>query len=114
MKDVVSRKRALPISGCRRPSNSSCPHRHPGDRRHLCNEYLLMKEAAATERRSIMTMAEPIPEKSIVMVGEEQGTIVRIHSGGESYEVTFSNPSQSRTVLAREITAVIRVPPGSG
>jgi len=61
-----------------------------------------------------MTLAEPIPEKSIVMVGDEQGTIVRIHGGGESYEVTFRNPSQSRTVLAREITAVIRVPPGSG
>ena len=25
-----------------------------------------------------MTLAEPIPEKSIVMVGDEQGTIVRI------------------------------------
>ena len=61
-----------------------------------------------------MTLAEPIPEKSIVMVGDEQGTIVRTHHGGESYEVEFGNPSQSRTVLAREITAVIRVPPGSG
>ena len=61
-----------------------------------------------------MTLAEPIPEKSIAMVGDEQGTIVRIHHGGESYEVAFRNPSQSRTVLAREITAVIQVPPGSG
>jgi hypothetical protein len=48
------------------------------------------------------------------MVGDEQGTIVRIHHGGESYEVAFRNPSQIRTVLAREITAVIQVPPGSG
>jgi hypothetical protein len=71
------------------------------------------EETTATERRSTMTLAEPIPEKSIVMVGNEQGTIVRIHHGGESYEVAFSNPAQSRTVLAREITAVIRVPPGS-
>jgi hypothetical protein len=73
-----------------------------------------MKETTAKERRSTMTLAEPIPEKSIVMVGDEQGTIVRTHHGGESYEVEFGNPSQSRTVLAREITAVIQVPPGSG
>ena len=59
-----------------------------------------------------MTLAEPIPEKSIVMVGDEQGTIVRIYHGGESYEVAFRNPSQFRKVLAREITAVIQVPPG--
>jgi hypothetical protein len=72
------------------------------------------EETIATERRSTMTLAEPIPEKSIVMVGDEQGTIVRIHHGGESYEVAFRNPAQSRTVLAREITAVIQVPPGSG
>jgi hypothetical protein len=73
-----------------------------------------MKETTAKERRSTMTLAEPIPEKSIVMVGDEQGTIVRTHHGGESYEVEFGNPSQSRTVLAREVTAVIQVPPGSG
>jgi hypothetical protein len=73
-----------------------------------------MKETTAPEKRSTMTLAEPIPEKSIVMVGDEQGTIVRTHHGGESYEVEFGNPSQSRTVLAREITAVIQVPPGSG
>ena len=113
MKEAVSRKTALPMSGCRKPSNSSCRQRHSGDRRHLYNRYLLMKETTATERRSTMTLAEPIPEKSIVMVGNEQGTIVRIHHGGRSYEVAFSNPSQSRTVLAREITAVIQVPPGS-
>jgi hypothetical protein len=72
------------------------------------------EETIVIQRRSTMTLAEPIPEKSIVMVGDEQGTIVRIHHGGESYEVAFRNPSQSRTVLAREITAVIEVPPGSG
>jgi len=61
-----------------------------------------------------MTLAQPIPENSIVMVGDEQGKIVRIHHGGESYEVEFGSPSRSRTVLAREISAVVQVPHGSG
>jgi hypothetical protein len=80
---------------------------------HLFRKRLLMmKEETATGRRT-MTLAEPIPEKSIVMVGDEQGTIVQVHHGGESYEVEFSSPSRSRTVLAREIGAVIQVPPDS-
>jgi hypothetical protein len=79
---------------------------------HLFRKRLLMREEIATGRRA-MTWAEPIPERSIVMVGDEQGTIVQVHHGGESYEVEFSSPSRSRTVLAREIGAVIQVPTGS-
>jgi hypothetical protein len=79
---------------------------------HLSRKRLLMQEEIAIGRRT-MTWAEPVPEKSIVMVGDEQGTIIQVHHGGESYEVEFSSPSRSRTVLAREISAVIQVPPDS-
>ncbi len=60
-----------------------------------------------------MTWAEPIPESSVVKVHGEQGTIVHIHHRGERYEVEFSNPHRVETVLARDIQAVIWVPPGS-
>jgi len=60
-----------------------------------------------------MTLAEPIPELSVVMVADQQGTIVHVHRNGEAYEVEFSNPSRVDTVLAREIQAVIWVPPDS-
>ncbi len=86
---------------------------HQSRRMHLSRKYLLMKEETAAERMT-MTLAAPIPERSIVMVGDEQGTIVQVHHGGESYEVEFSSPPRVRTVLAREIAAVIEVPPGSG
>jgi hypothetical protein len=79
---------------------------------YISRKRLLMREDIARGRRT-MTWAEPIPEKSIVMVGDEQGTIVQVHHGGESYEVEFSSPSRYRTVLAREISAVIQVPSGS-
>jgi hypothetical protein len=57
-----------------------------------------------------MTLAEPIPELSVVMVSDQQGTIVHVYRNGEAYEVEFSNPSRVDTVLAREIQAVIWVP----
>ena len=79
---------------------------------YLSRKRLLMREDIAIGSRT-MTWAEPIPEKSTVMVGDEQGTIVQVHHGGESYEIEFSSPSRSRTVLAREISAVIQVPPDS-
>jgi hypothetical protein len=40
-----------------------------------------------------MTLAEPIPELSVVMVSDQQGTIVHVYRNGEAYEVEFSNPS---------------------
>jgi hypothetical protein len=40
-----------------------------------------------------MTLAEPIPELSVVMVADQQGTIVHVYRVGEAYEVKFSNPS---------------------
>ncbi|UEM23106.1 DUF4926 domain-containing protein [Skermanella mucosa] len=58
-----------------------------------------------------MTLAEPIPELSVVRVSGQQGTIVHVHRNGEAYEVEFSNPSRVDTVLAREIQAVVWVPP---
>ena len=60
-----------------------------------------------------MTLAEPIPEYSVVIVNGQEGTIVSVHRGGEAYEVEFSNPSRVDTVLAREIQAVIWDPPDS-
>jgi hypothetical protein len=59
-----------------------------------------------------MTLAEPIPELSAVKVFDQQGTIVHVHRNGEAYEIEFSNPSRVVTVLAREIQAVVWVPPG--
>jgi hypothetical protein len=41
-----------------------------------------------------MTLAEPIPEHSIIMVKGQEGTIVSVHRSGESCEVEFSNPSR--------------------
>jgi len=58
-----------------------------------------------------MPLAEPIPELSVVMVSDQQGTIVHVYRNGEAYEVEFSNPSRVDTVLAREIQAVVWVPP---
>jgi hypothetical protein len=81
-------------------------------RMHLSRKRLLIKEETAIGGTT-MTWAEPIPEKSIVMVGDEQGTIVQVYHGGESYEIEFGSPPRSRAVLAREISAVIQVPPGS-
>ena len=60
-----------------------------------------------------MTLAEPIPELSVVMVSDQQGTIVHVHRTGEAYEVEFSDPPRVDTVLAREIQAVVWVPPDS-
>ena len=60
-----------------------------------------------------MTLAEPIPELSVVRVSGQQGTIVHVHRNGEAYEIEFSNPSRVETGLAREIQAVVWVPPGS-
>jgi hypothetical protein len=60
-----------------------------------------------------MTLAEPIPEHSVVMVKGQRGTIVHVHRGGEAYEVEYSDPSRIETALAREIQAVIWVPPES-
>jgi hypothetical protein len=60
-----------------------------------------------------MTLAEPIPELSVVMVADQQGTIVHVYRNGEAYEVEFSNPSRVNTVLAREIQAVLWVPPAA-
>jgi hypothetical protein len=39
-----------------------------------------------------MTLAEPIPALSVVMVSDQQGTIVHVHRNGEAYEVEFSTP----------------------
>jgi hypothetical protein len=47
------------------------------------------------------------------MVSDQKGTIVHVYRNGEAYEVEFSNPSRVDTVLARQIQAVIWVPPGS-
>jgi hypothetical protein len=41
-----------------------------------------------------MTWVEPIPELSVVMVSDQQRTIVSVHRNGEAYDVEFSNPSQ--------------------
>jgi hypothetical protein len=60
-----------------------------------------------------MTLVEPIPELAVVMVSNQQGTIVHVYRNGEAYEVEFSNPSRVDTVLAREIQAVLWVPPDS-
>ncbi|UEM03249.1 DUF4926 domain-containing protein [Skermanella rosea] len=60
-----------------------------------------------------MTLAEPIPELSVVRVFGQQGTIIHVQRNGEAYDVEFSNPPRVDTVLAREIQAVVRVPPGS-
>jgi hypothetical protein len=40
-----------------------------------------------------MTLAETIPELSVVMVADQQGTIVHVYRNGEAQEVEFSNPS---------------------
>jgi hypothetical protein len=40
-----------------------------------------------------MTLAEPIPELSVIRVPDQQGTIVHNHGHGEAYEVGFSTPS---------------------
>jgi hypothetical protein len=60
-----------------------------------------------------MTLAEPIPKLLVVRVTDQQGTIVHVHRNGEAYDVEFSNPSRVDTVLAREIQAVVWIPPGS-
>ncbi|UEM18468.1 DUF4926 domain-containing protein [Skermanella mucosa] len=58
-----------------------------------------------------MTLAAPVPELSIVRVFDQQGTTVHIHGNGEAYEVEFSDPPRVDTVMAREIQAVVWVPP---
>ncbi len=60
-----------------------------------------------------MTLAAPIPELSVIRVLDQQGTIVHIHADGEAYEVEFSDPPRVDTVMAREIQAVVWVPPDS-
>jgi|1185.fasta_scaffold1803251_2 hypothetical protein len=67
---------------------------------------------ADREDQSI-NLAEPFPELSVALVSDQQGTIVHVSRNGEAYEIEFSNPSRVDTVLAREIQAVVRVPPGS-
>jgi hypothetical protein len=58
-----------------------------------------------------MTLAGPFPELSVVLVSDQQGTIVHVSRNGEAYEVEFSNLSPVATVLAREIQTVVWVPP---
>jgi hypothetical protein len=58
-----------------------------------------------------MTLAEPIPEHAVVVVRGQEGTIVHVHHGGDAYDVKFSGPSRVETIPAREIQAVISVPP---
>ena len=41
-----------------------------------------------------MILAEPIPELSVVMIFDQQGTIVHVYRNGEACEVEFSNPSR--------------------
>lgn len=57
-----------------------------------------------------MTLAELIPELSVVMVNGQEGTIVSVHRNGEAYEAEFYNRSRHEIVLAREIHAVTSVP----
>jgi hypothetical protein len=66
---------------------------------------------ADREDQSI-TLAEPFPELSVVLVFDQQGTIVHVSRNGEAYEIDFSNPPRVDTILAREIQAVVWVPPG--
>lgn len=58
-----------------------------------------------------MTLAAPVPELSVVRVCDQQGTTVHIHGDGEAYKVEFSDPPRVDTVMAREIQAVVWVPP---
>ena len=58
-----------------------------------------------------MTLAEPIPELAVILVSDQQGTIVHVSRNGGAYEVEFSNLSPVATVLAREIQTVVWVPP---
>jgi hypothetical protein len=37
-----------------------------------------------------MTLAEPIPDLSVVMVSDQQGTIVHVYRNGKSTEEEFS------------------------
>jgi hypothetical protein len=39
-----------------------------------------------------MTLAESIPELSVVRFFDQQGTIVHVHRNGEAYEIEVSNP----------------------
>ena len=39
-----------------------------------------------------MTLAEPFPDLSVVMVSDQQGPTVYVFRNGEAYEVEFSNP----------------------
>jgi hypothetical protein len=41
-----------------------------------------------------MTLADPIPKLSVLMVSNQQGTIVHVYRNGEACEVEFSNPSR--------------------
>ena len=41
-----------------------------------------------------MTLADPIPEQSVLMVSNQPGTIVHVYRNGEAYEIEFSNLSR--------------------
>lgn len=41
-----------------------------------------------------MTLAEPIPELLVLVVSNQQGTIVHVYRNGEAYEIEFSNLSR--------------------
>ena len=41
-----------------------------------------------------MTLAEPIPDLSVIMVSDQQGTIIHVFRTGEACEVEFSNLSR--------------------
>ena len=47
-----------------------------------------------------MTLAEPIPELSVIRDPDQQGTIAHIHGHGEAYEVGFSTPSSIAPVTS--------------
>jgi hypothetical protein len=41
-----------------------------------------------------VTLAEPVPELSVVMVSDQQGTIIHVFRTGEACEDEFSNLSR--------------------